>query len=82
MAMAHLVTRRGPAQSRVDSIAPSRRPASVSTQDRKVQIAAAQARITLDKLTGDVTPDWIIALSRESRSKIRGIMVDNDFPRF
>lgn len=65
MAMAHPVTHRRPAQSSVDSIAPSRRPASVSPQDRKVQIAAAKARITLDKLTGDVTPDWIIALSKE-----------------
>ncbi|MCZ2403111.1 hypothetical protein IV498_07930 [Paenarthrobacter sp. Z7-10] len=65
MAMAHPVTRRRPAESSVDSIAPSRRPASVSPEDRKVQIAAAKARITLDKLTGDVTPDWIIALSKE-----------------
>ncbi|WIV29769.1 MULTISPECIES: hypothetical protein [Paenarthrobacter] len=37
----------------------------MSPQDRKVQIAAAKARITLDKLIGDVTPDWIIALSKE-----------------
>lgn len=65
MAMAHPVTRRKSPQSSVDSIAPSHRPASVSPQDRKVQIAAAKARITLDKLTGDVTPDWIIALSKE-----------------
>lgn len=65
MAMAHSATRRRPAQSDVDSIAPSRRPASVTPQERKVQIAAAKARVTLDKLTGDVTPDWIIALSKE-----------------
>ncbi|WP_422758936.1 hypothetical protein [Paenarthrobacter sp. C1] len=65
MAMAHPVTQGRHAQSNADSIAPSRRPASVSPQDRKVQIAAAKARITLDKLTGDVTPDWIIALSKE-----------------
>jgi hypothetical protein len=65
MAMAHPVTRRKPDQSSTDSIAPSRRPASVSPQDRKVQIAAAKARITLDRLTGDLTPDWIIALSKE-----------------
>ena len=65
MAMAHPATRRRPTQTSVDAIAPSRLPASVSPQDRKVQIAAARARITLDKLTGDVTPDWIIALSKE-----------------
>lgn len=64
-AMAHPATRRRPTQTSVDAILPSRRPASVSPQDRKVQIAAAKARITLDKLTGDVTPDWIIALSKE-----------------
>ncbi|MET3143582.1 UNVERIFIED_ORG: hypothetical protein ABIB19_003483 [Arthrobacter sp. UYEF10] len=65
MAMAHPGTRRRPTQTSVESVPPSRRPASVSPQDRKVQIAAARARITLDKLTGDVTPDWIIALSKE-----------------
>jgi hypothetical protein len=65
MAMAQPVAPRRYAESNADSIAPSRRPASVSPQDRKVQIAAAKARITLDKLTGDVTPDWIIALSKE-----------------
>jgi hypothetical protein len=65
MAMAHPITRRRPSQPSADSIAPSTRPASVSPQDRKVQIAAAKARITLDRLTGDLTPDWIVALSKE-----------------
>jgi hypothetical protein len=65
MAMAHPATRRRPSQSEIDAIAPSRRPASVSPEDRKVQIAAAKARVTLDKLIGDETPDWIIALSKE-----------------
>ena len=43
----------------------SRRPATVTPEDRRVQIAAARARIQIDKLTGDTTPDWIIALSKE-----------------
>jgi hypothetical protein len=30
-----------------------------------VQIAAARARITLDRRRGETTPDWIIALSKE-----------------
>jgi hypothetical protein len=49
-----------------DTAQPSRRPESASTADRKVQIAAAKARITLDKLTGDATPQWIISLSEEA----------------
>lgn len=65
MAFASRLTRRRQAKSGLDLIAPSTRPASVSPQDRKIQIAAAKARITLDRLTGDVTPDWIIALSKE-----------------
>lgn len=48
-----------------DAIPPSRRPASVTPEERKVQIAAARARVSLDKLTGDVTEEWIIALSKE-----------------
>lgn len=53
-------------RSQLDSeIAPSKRPASVSPADRRVQVAAAKARITLDKLTGDQTEEWIIALSKE-----------------
>lgn len=56
---------RKPSHPEAESIAPSRRPASVSPPDRRVQIAAAQARRTLDRLTGDVTPEWIIALSKE-----------------
>lgn len=65
MALAHPVTRRRTSHLETDGIAPSRRPASVSPEDRKVQIAAAKARLTLDKLTGDKTPEWIIALSKE-----------------
>lgn len=48
-----------------EAVAPSRRPASVTPDDRRVQIAAAKARITLDRLTGDSSPEWIIALSKE-----------------
>jgi hypothetical protein len=51
MVMAYRASRRGLTPPSVDSIAPSRRPASVSPEDRRVQIAAAKARITLDKLT-------------------------------
>jgi hypothetical protein len=51
--------------SKTESVAPSRRPASVTPADRKVQVAAAKARVTLDRLTGDDTPEWIIALSKE-----------------
>lgn len=65
MVMAYRASRRGFTPPSVESIAPSRRPASVSPEDRRVQIAAAKARITLDKLTGGVTEDWIIALSKE-----------------
>ncbi|NVM96086.1 hypothetical protein [Arthrobacter wenxiniae] len=65
MTLAHTGTPRKPTQTNMDSIAPSRRPASVTPEDRKVQIAAAKARITLNELTGDVTPDWITALSKE-----------------
>lgn len=57
--------RKLPVEPNPDSIEPSRRPPSYSPQERKVQIAAARARVTLDKLTGDITPDWIIALSKE-----------------
>lgn len=46
-------------------VAPSTRPASVDPKDRRVQIAAAKARVTLDRLTGDQTAEWIIALSKE-----------------
>jgi hypothetical protein len=57
--------RRKPSHPETESIVPSQRPASVSPQDRRVQIAAARARVTLDKLTGDKSPEWIIALSKE-----------------
>jgi hypothetical protein len=52
-------------ESGTEHVIPSRRPASVAPEDRKVQIAAAKARLTLDRLTGDETPEWIIALSKE-----------------
>ncbi len=52
--------------SGIGSVTPSRRPpASVKLEDLKVQIAAAKARVTLDRLTGDDTPEWIIAVSKE-----------------
>jgi hypothetical protein len=51
--------------SKTESVAPSRRPASVTPAGRKVQVAAAKTRMTLDRLTGDDTPEWIIALSTE-----------------
>ncbi|MDQ0032132.1 hypothetical protein [Arthrobacter bambusae] len=47
------------------AVAPLQRPASVSPEDRKVQIAAAKARVTLDQGLGEDTPGWIVALSRE-----------------
>lgn len=59
LARAH---KRSPDDSDVE---PSKRPVSVDPADRKVQIAAARARITLDKLTGDQTEEWIVALSKE-----------------
>ena len=65
MAMAHPVTRRRPVHD-ADTVAPSKRPASVSKEDRRVQIAAARARIQLDNRLGIATPDWIVALSKES----------------
>ncbi len=62
---ARSIFRRKGQVSDCDAVAPSRRPASVKPEDRRVQIAAAKARITLDRLTGDPTPEWIIALSKE-----------------
>ncbi|MDP9906768.1 hypothetical protein [Arthrobacter bambusae] len=47
------------------AVVPSQRPASVGAEDRKVQIAAAKARVLLDKRLGEDTPGWIVALSRE-----------------
>ncbi|WP_369046187.1 hypothetical protein [Sinomonas sp. P10A9] len=56
----------GRKSARTDAgIQPSNRPASVSPEDRRVQIAAAKARITLDERRGLATPDWIVALSLE-----------------
>ncbi|GAA4048282.1 hypothetical protein GCM10023063_39660 [Arthrobacter methylotrophus] len=53
--------------SETRTVSPSQRPASVSPEDRKVQIAAAKARVTLDKRLGEDTPEWIAALARETR---------------
>ncbi len=50
-------------------LAPSQRPESVSYGDRKVQIAAARARVMLDRRLGEDTPGWIVALSRENPEK-------------
>ncbi|TSE17858.1 hypothetical protein B1A87_002990 [Arthrobacter sp. KBS0703] len=63
--MARWASHRRTSRVETDEIEPSRRPASVSPADRRVQISAAKARVTLDKLTGDETPRWIIALSKE-----------------
>lgn len=53
------------AASEPRAVAPSQRPASVGAEDRKVQIAAAKARVTLDQRLGEDTPGWIVALSAE-----------------
>ncbi len=53
------------AASETRALAPSQRPATVSAEDRKVQIAAAKARVVLDRRLGEDTPGWIIALSAE-----------------
>ena len=52
--------------SETRALAPSQRPASVSPEDRKVQIAAAKARVVLDQRLGVDTPGWIVALSAEN----------------
>ncbi|UYY81888.1 MULTISPECIES: hypothetical protein [unclassified Arthrobacter] len=49
--------------SETRAVVSSQRPASVGAEDRKVQIAAAKARVTLDKRLGEDTPGWIVALS-------------------
>ncbi|MCI0143933.1 hypothetical protein KNN17_20440 [Arthrobacter bambusae] len=51
------------AASETRAVVSSQRPASVGAEDRKVQIAAAKARVTLDKRLGEDTPGWIVALS-------------------
>ncbi|GAA3319291.1 hypothetical protein [Arthrobacter ramosus] len=51
--------------SETRALAPSQRPASVNAEDRKVQIAAAKARVLLDRRLGEDTPGWIVALSAE-----------------
>jgi flagellar biogenesis protein FliO len=47
------------------TVAPSPSPEPVSAEDRKVQIAAAKARVLLDRRLGEDTPAWIVALSAE-----------------
>ena len=47
------------------SVPASTCPASVPWSERKVQVAAAKARITIDRRLGVDTPEWIIALSKE-----------------
>ncbi|MEV8148822.1 hypothetical protein AB0O52_11845 [Arthrobacter sp. NPDC080073] len=51
--------------SETRAVGPSQRPALVSPEDRKVQIAAAKARVLLDRRLGVDTPGWIVDLSRE-----------------
>jgi hypothetical protein len=65
MAMTHAPAKRRRAAPEPRTVEPSHRPATVSREDRRVQIAAAKARVSVDKLTGDETPEWIIALSME-----------------
>lgn len=64
-AMTFWAKKRRASPPETESIAPSRRPDSVDPAERRVQIAAAQARVTLDKLTKEQTAPWIIALSKE-----------------
>lgn len=52
--------------SETRTLTPSQRPASVSPEDRKVQIAAAKARVMLDQRLSEDTPGWIVALSQEA----------------
>ena len=44
---------------------PSHRPASVSPEDRRVQIAAARLKVVLDERLERQTPDWVLALAAE-----------------
>ncbi|WAH99342.1 hypothetical protein [Arthrobacter sp. MMS18-M83] len=55
--------------SETRTLTPSQRPDSVSPEDRKVQIAAAKARVMLDRRLGEDTPGWIVALSAENPEK-------------
>lgn len=71
MATDHATVRRGSSPSQSDIMVQSRCPPSVSPAeaDRRAQIAAAKTRVTLDKRTGDETPEWIIACPRKNRSR-------------
>ncbi|MGO4856935.1 hypothetical protein [Arthrobacter sp. 2MCAF14] len=51
--------------SETRAVTRSQRPDSVSAEDRKVQIAAAKARVVLDQRLGEDTPGWIVGLSAE-----------------
>lgn len=55
------------ASSKADSPSPARR-RTTSSRDRRVQIAAAKARVTLDKRLRVETPQWIIDLANEKVS--------------
>lgn len=52
---------------KADAAAPARR-RTTSSRDRRVQIAAAKARVTLDKRLHVETPQWIIDLANEKAS--------------
>lgn len=41
---------------------------SSSSRDRRVQIAAAKAKVTLDRRLRDETPQWIVDLANEKAS--------------
>jgi hypothetical protein len=60
------MTEKAPATTS-DGTAPVRRRSS-SSRDRRVQIAAAKARVTLDKRLRVETPQWIIDLANEKAS--------------
>ena len=47
------------------SAAPSTQREPGSRHDRRVQIAAAKARVTLDKRLDEETPQWIVDLANE-----------------
>jgi hypothetical protein len=52
------------AAPKANSPAPARRRSS-SSRDRRVQIAAAKARVTLDRRLRVETPQWIVDLANE-----------------
>lgn len=60
------MTEKAPAPP-ASSPAPARR-RTTSSRDRRVQIAAAKARVTIDKRLHVETPKWIVDLANEKAS--------------